>query len=500
MATLVRVKTWGEEGLTFTDLNAEINNLINFWNAFGVTSPMSSALDASSQLILNPRFRSFWQIANAAEFDTVQAAIDSITNGIVLVPAGTTIPIAATTTLKSNVFLMGQGQSSILQNNTITTSPMISIPAGVTNSGVINLKLDGDNVANTAGLVAILALGTDLFFDRVWGSSWGDAADGLGVSNEIIELGVDATRAARIWISRCKFTDVQRDMIRMVNVEDIFMSDLYLDDSRLNGINAIAGATSALKNIFIERVRADTIAGAVLQFNGSATKTAGVPDLDVSGIHVNDIRTRNTGPLLLGVGLYLSTFKSFNGRDIAKSTFGGAAGIHIKDSESIQIIDPQMLDLGDGTQDDVDAIQIGVLQAASEKCRNIKILGGFVDDVARHGVFIDEGSGDDGRDFQVQNFGTSAVNVHDVTNVGSGIRCDQSNVVILGCSLVDNAGVPRMLHAIHVPSAQTNWVVLGNISQFHQAANAFELPGTITGLADGFQNAAAGERESNRFI
>lgn len=497
MATLVRVKTWIDEVLTFTDLNAEINNLIGFWNAFGVTSPMSSALDASSQLILNPRFRSFWQIANAAEFDTVQAAIDSITNGIVFVPAGTTIDVGSTITMKSNVFLVGQGYSSILRNDTITTSPMISVPAGVSNSGVMNLQLDGNNVANTAGLVAILALGSDLFFDRVWGNQWGDVADGLGVSNEIIELGVNATRAARVWISRCKFTDVQRDMIRLVNVEDIFMSDLYMDDGRSAGINSVIGATSALKNIFIDRVRADSIAGDVMQFVGTPTKAAGVPDLDVSGIHVNDVRCRNVGTMLNVTGVYLSTFKSFNGRDIAKSTFGGVAGMRIYDSEAIQIIDPVMIDLGDAVQDDVDGIQIGVVQAASEKCRGIKIIGGFMDDIARHGVFIDEGGGAAGRDFRIQNLETNAVNVHDATNLGSGIRAEESAVSITDCTFVDLAGVPRMLHAIHAPVAVSSWVVIGNTSQFHQGVAAFHDPTLITGLADGNQ---AGVRESNLFI
>jgi len=48
---LARIKIWGVEVLTDTDLNAEFNNILN--NALNLISPLTGDLDANSNNLLN---------------------------------------------------------------------------------------------------------------------------------------------------------------------------------------------------------------------------------------------------------------------------------------------------------------------------------------------------------------------------------------------------------------------------------------------------------------
>jgi hypothetical protein len=512
MPTLVRNKVWAGENLTYPDLNAEIDNIIGHVEAFLVSSPLQVALDANNQLILNPRFRGFWDIRDASEYNTIQDAIDSLTKGIVLLRANTTYNLQSSQaiTMKSGVYIVGEGWSSVIQKDAGWTGAsgvpeMIKFPDGITDSGIMNCKIEGQNTANGAvnGVIAARCYGGDsLFFDKIWFHDWSNPADGIVAANDALYFGFTSV-VDHAWISRCFFEDIQRNGIAVIHGTDIKIMHNSFDDIRNSAIDAEPNSTAhSIRSLFVSKnnIANLPLVAIGISIDGHNTRSAaGVPTNRASENKVIDNTLVNIGGNgIILYGLERSEASHNNLSQIAVN--GDAHGILIRDSVKTHAKHNEINLVGTATSDDSDGIQIGGNNGAGEICEHCDAIDNTCDNIARHGVVLARGGGTRTEYCSAENNRTGSVNLHDSSNVGSGIAIDLATYVsIVGNKLEDTAGAPQMWQAIYIPGAPgvvSHAVVIGNRSIGHQAATAF-TPGQVTNLADGDQ---VGVRESNQFV
>lgn len=120
MATLSRIFDFTRQKFQTKHPNEEFENIRGFLNAFVVHNPLLSDLDFGGMRAFNFGNRKLWTIVDASKFTTVQAALDSIEKGFVVVPAGE-YKIGAEPIImdRDDLFLVGHGQCSVLKKDRI---------------------------------------------------------------------------------------------------------------------------------------------------------------------------------------------------------------------------------------------------------------------------------------------------------------------------------------------------------------------------------------------
>jgi hypothetical protein len=230
---------------TVAELNQEFNNLYNWLNAFALTNPMTSDLDMDNNFILNARFKEIMRIRNAQEYATIQAAIDSLTSetdpqyqgGVVYCPPGV-YDITSEIELADDIYIMGAGWKTILRKNTAfledDADSMIQAN-GISRFGIMNLQIDGQLQANTAGsgngvaAIRIMGAATDGIIDQVYCKDWGLTSVDLDIKqNEFVYIGQDSGggnsgKSERIWITRNRADRIARNGVGAVYCHDLYV-------------------------------------------------------------------------------------------------------------------------------------------------------------------------------------------------------------------------------------------------------------------------------------
>lgn len=451
MATLARVKVWGEEVLTLSDLNAEFNNVIGFWNAFGLTSPLANALDASNQLILNPRFRKVGQVVNAGEYTTVKAAQEALGGnpGTIWLPPNKTFTMTDSNavTLVDGQYIVGSGWSSIIEQDSgwsdTTALQMILIDDGTVNAGVINCAIDGNGVSHTtSGTIGIKCRGDKCYFDRLYIHDFGDPGDGIVLRNDGMLFGdtVPANYTAdNFWVTRCFFENCQRNGISVISgrygsiLGSTFKScNNSAIDSEPNNTNTFLQSMT-YSDLNIE----DCLLGFVIDGH-AAFAAAGTHGTNCRDISVKGLNIYNSGKQGMVVyGLIHSTYSDIVIDLCAQE--GSSHGIDMRDCSKISLSNFTITGVGTVTHLDSDGLQIaGNQNIANELVEDVEISNGFIDTVARRGIVIDKASGGDVRRINVKGVHIARVGLYDVPRIG--IHCAGDEVVLAGNQVYDHAG------------------------------------------------------------
>lgn len=145
--------------LTASQLNAIVTALEAKFAGHIVTGDLAWPLTAGGDIDMAQfqflNVSKFWNAYSAAERasgDTLQDLIDSVSTdggGIVVVPGNYTEDMpAAGITMPANVFLVGDGESSVLQMHASASAAMITFGTTSDNAGLVNLKLKGVTSVN----------------------------------------------------------------------------------------------------------------------------------------------------------------------------------------------------------------------------------------------------------------------------------------------------------------------------------------------------------------
>lgn len=497
MATLARQKVWGEEVLTLSDLNAEFNNITNFWTAFGITSPLSNALDASNQLILNPRFRKIGQLVNAGEYLTIKAAQAALGGdpGTIWLPPNTTwvTEDSDAITLLDGQYIVGSGLSSVIEQDASwldsNALQMILIDDGTVNAGVINCAIDGQGVSHdtgTDGVIGIKCRGDKCYFDRLYIHDIGDSGDGISARNDGMLFGDTNPAnytAENFWVTNCFFENCQRNGISIISGRYGHVSDCTMKSCNNSGIDSEPNNTSTFlqeitySNLNIE----DCLVGFVLDGH-DAFAVAGSHGDNCRDISVSGLNIYNSGRQGLVVfGIIKSTLSN-----IVIDLCGQEAsdhGIQFQDCSKIALSNFSITGVGTVTHLDSDGIFMGGEAAANELIEDINISNGFIDTVARRGIDMNVGGGADIRRIKVDNVQIGRVGLYDVPAIG--ISCAADEVTITNNSIQDTAGnmVDGISFAQKSAANIQNIVCVGNfITGFSGSGIANTTGATVTNI------------------
>ncbi len=528
MPTLNAVKSWTEELWTVPGWEGERDNIIGYINEVCVTSPLSRALDMNNQLLLNPRFRGIWDEVNASEYDSIQDAIDDITAGIVRLPANTTWTLTddQAITLKSGVYLVGGGWSTVLEKDVSwhgTSSPasrtFIDIPNNSTDCGVLNLKIDGQNIANSDGGAPAAGIncirvggGSKQMYSHLWIYDWGNTSDGIDARNDGILLGDDAGNGggnlADSWVLFNRFEDIQRNGASIIDGQGLFLIGNHAIDCRNAGLDLEPNSTSQyLKDCTVTHNVIITAGVIGIAHDGHNVRSAaGTPASNASGNKVSYNTVRDCGNHGIAViGMYRDEV-SHNRIDSVAQT-GDAHGIQIRDCFGCQFDNNIISNVGTAGTEDSDGINVGGNNAANEECIELQVNDNFMENIARHGVSVSPGAGTTTEDVSVQDNRIRNYNLHDTsgggTGTGSGILAGTgiNHLTANGNTMRSNARAPYA--ALYFPAIIGNAVVIGNKAGStnpwsNAGATAVYAPaGLPTNYADGDQTAP---RESNLWI
>jgi hypothetical protein len=164
-------------------------------------------LDMNGYSILG--VKTFWNIINAAEYSTLQAAIDAAEaagGGAVTIPPNTTIEAQGLTVTAGSIAFIGYGASSKIKLPDAPTSDMFTTSASIEDITFTDLYFDGNTGAGTS--INCLTL-TNLIDGKVRGCEFDD------FSGVCISLKDDLGAACQdIEITGCVFKDGDGNMIQ----------------------------------------------------------------------------------------------------------------------------------------------------------------------------------------------------------------------------------------------------------------------------------------------
>jgi hypothetical protein len=165
--------------------------------------------------------RKIWSIVNAAEYDTLDAALSAASGGICFIPPDTTIEASSVTIPGNGTAIIGCGQSSVIRASSGATGSLLkNSTSGVTAQLVIaNLQLDGNN-ESCDGLElsgAQYCMISNVQFEDFAGKALLMTADG-------------ATEPERIVISNCLFKNNDYH-VYIEACRDVVIGNCHLRDS-----------------------------------------------------------------------------------------------------------------------------------------------------------------------------------------------------------------------------------------------------------------------------
>jgi len=227
-------------------------------------------IDMDSQYdIVN--LRRFWNVINADEYATLQAAIDVAETeggGCVLIPPDTTVPSTGVTIEGSKVVIMGCGPSSVIQLSS-GVGPLIQSDTSTrTDLGLMNLTMDGAAIASSEAFVmkGVARIQVkDVHFK-----------DFKGASVTYEKRAGDGTACTDVLMTDVRFTGGGNSYIKCTDVARLKMRGILMD-----AVSAAAGgiymepvaAASLIQDIDIDDAYIDVSSGkgiSILGFAGTA--------------------------------------------------------------------------------------------------------------------------------------------------------------------------------------------------------------------------------------
>ena len=211
----------------------------------------------------------FWNIYNAAEYVTFQAAIDAAeatSGGVVVIPPNTEFEVDDQTLEGSNVWIVGSGPTSVLKITSAAVSgQLLATSAGLTDLGFFNMTIDGNTGTGAAqnGLVFKQATRVkihNVIFDDFSGYP-------LYFTNDT----TNGNSCIDVEVMNCEFRTSDQDHIYADDIDGLLVFNCKSKTSGAAGFSAVPAAAAAIvKNVRFEEcdVRSSTDEG--LKVIGSA--------------------------------------------------------------------------------------------------------------------------------------------------------------------------------------------------------------------------------------
>lgn len=198
-------------------------------------------LDMSGFSIL--AVKRFWNIYNAAEHASFQAAVDAAeasSGGVVFLPPNKEFTVDAQTIEASNIDIVGSGITSVLKiTNGATSGQLLSTSSGLSNIGFYNLKVDGDTGTGTAQ--------NGLVFNQVDTLKIHNVTfdDFSGYPLYITNGGVNGNNCFNVEVIGCKFLTSDQHHLFADDVDGMLVHNCYSETSGAGGFQTAAAATAA---------------------------------------------------------------------------------------------------------------------------------------------------------------------------------------------------------------------------------------------------------------
>lgn len=213
--------------------------------------------------------RTLWNIVNASEYDTLQAAVDAaeaMTGGTcVFIPPSETIPADGVSIEADNIWIVGCGDSSVIQATGSTGYAIRTSGGARSNIGLMNLRMDGDSVAGQDGIQFRYTDGITVKGVRF--EDWDGSA--LVLTN----AGSDGTeKCQNAFVTDCVFTGGAGAHIECIDLDggsfDLLVSDSATATAALDF--EPASAAGFIKDITLSNVRITGTTGIGVQILGAA--------------------------------------------------------------------------------------------------------------------------------------------------------------------------------------------------------------------------------------
>ena len=243
---------------------------------------MGGDLDADSQhFIVN--LRTFWSFHNAAEYATLQLAIDAAVTaggGCVLIPPVTTLTADNLSIGASNVWIVGCGTSSIIQLTSNTSNAhMFQTGTNLSNIGFANVTLDGQNTGTGSPIgINVRRIAGFRLIGCVVKNFKGD---GVVLTHD----GTTGQGCTDSYILNSEFSGGSADHISGIDISGLQIRGILSKSASASTIHLeAADATAKMQDIEVGYVRSESAGGIAINILGAGATL----DTDHSRINVHD--------------------------------------------------------------------------------------------------------------------------------------------------------------------------------------------------------------------
>lgn len=226
-------------------------------------------LDMAGYSILG--VKRFWNIYNAAEYSTLQAAIDAAeatSGGCVLVPPNTNLSADGLTVTSGDIAIIGCGSTSVISHSSgASAGYLLRTAAGLSNFTIANIYLDGSTnaAAGQAGLYFQQA--TNVHIDNVVFNDF--TGDHLVLRND----GTAGNNCEDVFVSNCRFLNGDTGHIFMDDIDGLYVSNCRFKNPTTDAIEGVpSGSSAKMRSIMVsDSCRFTDGARAVYIVGGSGT-------------------------------------------------------------------------------------------------------------------------------------------------------------------------------------------------------------------------------------
>lgn len=213
--------------------------------------------------------RTFWNIINAAEYDSLDDAITAAEDAggtCVLIPPDTTITADGVNVDTSGITIMGCGKTSILKLTSGSSSGyLLRTGAGsLSNISIESLQLDGQSTG--AAQIGVIVRKVDAFTMRdVWVKNF------TGVGVQLTNDGTDGNACTDAKILNCRFTGGSTHHLQVIDCDGLQISGFKSTSAPAVGILMEPAATAGLiKRIMLNNVDIETPTGIGISILGAS--------------------------------------------------------------------------------------------------------------------------------------------------------------------------------------------------------------------------------------
>jgi len=251
--------------------------------------------------------KTFWNIINASEYNTLQLAIDAAEaagGGCVIIQPDTTITTTGVTITESNIMILGYGPSSVIQL-TSGTGPIIDMDDTLTDITIANLTIDGNGqgasaVGINAQRITRLQL-LDLYIKDI-------ATSGTGSAIKITNDGSAGQSSSNVTIRNVEVSGSNSYHLHCADVKLLNVSNFRSESSSLDGVFMEPSAAGAfLQDITLDNVRVNSPT-----VNGIEILGAGTADDKWSRISLNNCHVYNATDDAYQLGATAKELKHLN--------------------------------------------------------------------------------------------------------------------------------------------------------------------------------------------